>query len=301
MNGENPGTDVEPITDAEIVPAQRPAGWMRRTMRTFLRRTHPTVRHIDSRLGSPGDVRPPLHERLDVVERYLAHLAGQNDRTLGHLEMLALQARMDDIQQHLELLGRKADLGVQATQDLHRGLSVSLDLMRAGMEERLDALNHAMGEPAHRGASATPEDVSIAFTTAALAALPRKARVLVRSADPRVSASLSALGLSVVASNPDAAGRGVRVIEPKTAKQREWSAVIAHDSEQSPERAGRLVARGGVLVHSSAWEDRHDVPRGWEVQRSAALWRTLTGGWTAGDADTPLSEEGLVLLALRRG
>lgn len=301
MTRENPGTDVEPVRPPQIVAAEPPPGWVRRTVRNVLRRAHPTVRHIDSRLGSPGDVRPPLHDRLDVIERYLSHVAGQNDRTLGHLEMLALRARLDNFQQHLDHLGRQNDLGVQATQDLHRGLSVSLDLMRAGIEERLDALAHATGELSPRGVSPTPDDLSIAFTTAALADLPRRARVLVRSGDARVSASLTALGISVVASDPQAAGHGVRVIEPKTAKQREWAAVVAHNSEQAPERAGRLVQRGGVLVHSASFEDDHPIPRGWKVERSAALWRTLTGGWTAGDVDTPLSDEGLVLLSLRRG
>lgn len=301
MNGDNPGNEMEPVRSSEIVPAPPQTGLVRRTVRKALRRASPTLRHIDVRLGSPGDIRPPVHERLDVIERYLSHLAGQNDRTLGHLEMLTLQARLDDFQAHLDHLARQNDLGVQATQDLHRGLSVSLDLMRAGIEERLDALAHAGGEAGQRGAGPTPEDLGIAFTTAALGGLGKRAKVLVRSGDPRVSAALAALGMTVVTTDPEAAGRGVRIIESKTAKQGNWAAVVALGSDRSPERVGKHLERGGVLVHSSPFEDGNGVPRGWKVERSAALWRTVTGGWTAGDLDTPLSDEGLVLLALRRG
>jgi hypothetical protein len=91
-------------------------GWPLR--RALNPRVQWTVAEVDSRLGSQGGARPPLHARLDVLE---ARLAAIDERTA------ALAAQTAALVAGFERLARQVELDRLATDE---GLSAALEGLR---------------------------------------------------------------------------------------------------------------------------------------------------------------------------
>ncbi len=190
----------------------------------------PSSRLIETRLGPGATDRAPLHESLDVLDRYGSHLAEQGDRNTRHIDAAsdrlasALTHELDQLR--AEVQGLRAEIVDQ--------LHASLDPFAAGTQVDL---------------------VTTAFVAAALARLPPRREVLLLDHDDLVVA-LRALELDVVVLDDAPTLGGVRTVTRGAAAGRAWPAVVLLDERTVPGvPAESLVAEGGLLLTTSTRRD----------------------------------------------
>ena len=201
----------------------------------FARRLSPTARLIDRRLGPLADSRATIHERLDALERYGAHLSEQGDRNTR--ETVALGNRV----------------------------AKGFDDLRGELVDRIHIAVDPLGLPWPVG-----DAQDVAFAAASVATVGAGAEVLVVR-PTSVASALRILELDVAAViGPVPVPSGCRPMTRGAAAARTWSFVIALGEPGGADDASfvsGLVEHEGLLVTSEAIADT--LGEGWQAERSA--------------------------------
>ena len=205
------------------------------------RRFSPAARLVDRRLGPLADSRATIHERLDVLERYGAHLAEQGDRN------------------------------TRETVELGNRVAKGFDDLRGELVDRIHIAVDPLGLPWPLG-----DAQDVAFAAAAVADIRAGGEVLVVR-PTSVASALRILDLDVSAVIGQVPiPSGCRPLTNSAAVSRAWSVVIALGEPGGAGDAsfvGGLVQPGGLLVASESVA--RGLGEGWAEERSAEGRRAM--------------------------
>lgn len=201
----------------------------------FARRLSPTARLIDRRMGPLADSRATIHERLDTLERYGAHLAEQGDRN------------------------------TRATVDLGNRVAKGFDDLRGELVDRIHIAVDPLGLPWPVG-----DAHDVAFAAASVADIRAGGEVLVvRPASVASALRILDLDVSAVIGQVPIPS-GCRPLTKSAAASRTWRVVIALGEPGDAGEAsfvGGLVGAGGLLVASESVASA--MGEGWGEERAA--------------------------------
>lgn len=190
------------------------------------RRLSPAARLLETRLGPGATERADLHERLDVLERYLAHLAGQGDRNTRETAMTGERI-------------------VEVDWAIRDELREELNRVRREVLERISLLEDRVAPP-------SPDPSDLAFVAASLGPLLPRSVVLVLD-DAALAAALVPLHLEVaMVTGPGVIADGCRPVDIAAAAAGRWDAIVDLGSPCVALDWASLVRPGGRLVVRAA-------------------------------------------------